>query len=70
MTKKKTKTSTSTYEVLIPCSNEVTGKEYEAGDTVTDKDFSLPTLISWCEKTPPVVRRKGGNDGGNSQRQG
>lgn len=44
------------YEVLIPCSNDKTGKRYAAGDVVTHKDFDTAVIRNWLEIDPPVLR--------------
>ena len=46
------------YEVLIACRSDKTGKEYDAGDTVTNADFSPDVIANWLEIDPPVLRVK------------
>ena len=39
------------YKVLIGCQNDKTGKRFEPGDTVSDKDFPKLVIKHWLEKS-------------------
>ena len=55
MTKKKT---VQTYEALVACSNNKTGKDFDIGDTVNDGDFTTSVIKNWIQIG--VLKPKGG----------
>lgn len=38
-----------TYMCIVGCENDKTGKRFEPGDTVSDKDFSPEVIANWLE---------------------
>ena len=52
MAKRKVKS----YEVLVNCRNDKTGKAFKVGDTVKTGDFPAAVIKAWMAMGKPVLK--------------
>lgn len=57
----------ATYKATVGLTNDKTGKDYQPGDTVTDKDFPATVVKEWLAQGVLVPAGKGEVDGHDNE---